>query len=252
MTKNTLFIAVICCLLVACGKSPLPRQHDDAISTRQNLPGDSTIYGLACEGCTDSILILLPYAGGDPDTFNIIRAFEERRIYGRPHIGDDLAVILQSDSTKEVRMTINVSTLLGQWNYMVTPTLRHPDKPMPPLPDSIRKRIMAPREYGIRIRNGGTAFSIGGYRYSSGDMSPVIYPSLKRYHSWRLYNGQLILLADSFSKQQPDTVAIQLLRRDSLILRFSDHEQSYYRKKEAQDNNQNGNTETNSAVPSKN
>lgn len=243
MTKKAFFVAVICCLLTACGKKPIPRQQNDAISMRQNLPGDSTIYGLACEGCTDSIFILLPYSGGDPDTFNIIRAFEEHRMYGRPHIGDEIAVILQSDSTKEVRTTINVSTLLGQWNYMAIPTLRHPDKPMPPLPDSIRQRIMAPREYGIRLRNGGTAYTIGGYRRNTDEMSPVVYPTLKRYTSWKLYNGKMILLTDSASKQLPDTATIQLLRRDSLILRFSDHEQSYYRYKEVGDKKDSGNTE---------
>jgi len=233
--KRLLFLALTCCLLIACGKKDTHMDKIGAISTQQTLPGDSTIYGLACEGCTDSILILLPYAGGDPDTFNIIRAFAEHRIYGRPHIGDEIAVNLLSDSTREVRMTINVSTLLGQWNYMVTPTLRHHDKPMPPFPDSIRQRIMAPREYGIRLRNGGTAFSMGGYHRNADDMSPVVYPSMKRYRNWRLFNGQLVLLTDSASKQQPDTATIQLLRRDSLILRFNDYEQSYYRKKEVEE-----------------
>lgn len=231
MTKKALFLVTVCCLLMACGKKPHPRQKIDSISTRQNLPGDSAIYGLACDGCTDSILILLPYSGGDPDTFNIIRAFEEHRIMGRPHIGDELAVILNSDSLHDVLMTINISSLIGQWNYMVTPAMRHPDKPFPPMPDSIRKSLMAPREYGIRLKNGNTAFSLGGHnQQNTDDMSPVVYPTIKRYSGWKLLNGKLILLTDSFNKQLPDTVTIQLLRRDSLILRFKDHEQSYYRK----------------------
>ena len=30
------------------------------------LQGDKTIYGLACEGCNDSIVLLLPNDGSDP------------------------------------------------------------------------------------------------------------------------------------------------------------------------------------------
>ena len=44
----------------------------DAISMEQKVAGDSTLYGLACDGCTDSIVVILPNQGGDPDTFDII------------------------------------------------------------------------------------------------------------------------------------------------------------------------------------
>ncbi len=233
MSKNALFIVVACCLMMACGKKPMPKQKVEAISTFQNLPGDSTLYGLACEGCTDSILILLPYAGGDPDTFNIISTAEEHRIYGRPHIGDEMAVIPSSDSIRGVRIVINMSTLKGQWCYMASPTLRHHAKAMPPIPDSIRQRLMLPREYGIRLKNGGVAFSTGVFHQQEADaMSPVVYPTIKFYNGWKLHNGQLILLTDSTRQQLPDTVTIQLLRRDSLVLRFKDHAQSFYRKKD--------------------
>ena len=30
------------------------------------LPGDSTFYGLACDGCTDSVLVVLPADDSDP------------------------------------------------------------------------------------------------------------------------------------------------------------------------------------------
>lgn len=43
-----------------------------------------------------------------------------------------------------------------------------------------------------------------------------------------------ILLSDSTSQQAPDTAVIQLLRRDSLTLRFKDHEQAYFKKEEKQ------------------
>ena len=103
------------------------------------------------------------------------------------------------------------------------------------MPDSIRERIMAPREYSLRLKRDGTARAMGGIRQrtsSSATMSPVTYPRPKRYLSWYLTDGRLILSTDSTSLVDADTIDIIRLRRDSLVLRFSDHEQQYYRKKE--------------------
>ena len=224
--NRTLLFTAFCLLLTACGSKPQPPQEMQSIDVNKNLPGDSTRYGLACDGCTDSLLVLLPYEGGDPDTLDIIRAFEEHRLYGRPHVGDKMAVIMNPDSTEEVLMVVNISTLQGRWRYLVSPTLRHLNRP---LPDSILQRIMVPREYSLQLRNGGIAISQGAGKPQSTDkMSPVSYPEQKRYQHWHLYNGRLILLSDSTSQQVPDTAVIQLLRRDSLTLRFKDHEQTYY------------------------
>lgn len=231
--KKTLYLLLACSLFIACGKKLQPTEKSTVIGVNNTMPGDSTIYGLACDGCTDSILILLPYTGGDPDTFDIIQAFAKHRLYGRPHVGDKLAVILSNDSTREVSKAINISTLRGYWSYQVVPTLRHSAQSLPPLPDSIRQRIMTPREYGLTLKTGGEAYSRGYYRTTGNEgMSPVVYPQVKRYTHWHLWNGLIILQTDSASHQQPDTASILLLRRDSLVLRFSDHEQAYYRKKE--------------------
>lgn len=230
MKKIFLFTAPAALLLAACGQQQQPQETSEAISIYTVEPGDSTRYGLACEGCTDSILVLLPYEGGDPDTLDIAQAFIDHRIYGRPHTGDKMAVIMSPDSTGEVLTAVNISTLNGEWSYQVTPVLspHHPN--MPPLPDSIRQRIMAPRTYSLVLKNGGMAFSKGAYRQNSDKMSPVKYPELRRYARWHLYNGKLVLLGDSSSRQQPDTATILLLRRDSLVLRFSNHEQEYHKK----------------------
>jgi hypothetical protein len=72
-------------------------------------------------------------------------------------------------------------------------------------------------------------------------MSPVEYPKLKRYASWKLYNGRLILITDTTRLTQTaqkrtleyDTADIVRFRRDTLVLRFKDHEQTYYRKKDS-------------------
>ena len=241
MKKNTLLIAVAALLMAACGSKQPHKEAapSKAISTHENLPGDSTRYGLACDGCTDSILVFLPYSGGDPDTFSIIQAQKERHIFGRPHIGDEMAVIVSSESPHLTQTVINVSTLHGQWAYMVSPTLRQSvGQPARPLPDSILQKIMIPREYSIRLKRDNTVQVWGARRQqtTTDDMSPVKYPAIKHYMEWHIFNGQLVLTTDTIAgeggepKPDNDTVAIQLLMRDSLVLRFKDHDQPYYRK----------------------
>ena len=52
--------------IMARGEKP-----DGNVGTSTKIEGDSTRYGLACEGCTDSVLVFLPGTGGDPVTYNI-------------------------------------------------------------------------------------------------------------------------------------------------------------------------------------
>ena len=69
MKKSILFLFSTILMMSACGSKQQPPQEDvanDAISMQKNLPGDSALYGLACDGCTDSVLVFLPYSGGDP------------------------------------------------------------------------------------------------------------------------------------------------------------------------------------------
>ena len=252
MKKATLLLATALMLMVACGQRKEPTTDAgkwQPISMHKNAPGDSARYGLACDGCTDSVLVFLPYSGGDPDTFDIISAFQQRRIYGRMHIGDELAVIVNPEDSAEAVMVYNLETLKGTWCYMVTPTLRNIDK-MPSrirrrmiehIPDSLRRQWLKPREYTLRLKRDNTAMHYGGgYRQTTTDeMSPVEYPKVTHYTEWRLYNGRLILKADTISgfsregdKPKTDTADIVLLRDDSLVLRINDATQSYYRKDE--------------------
>ena len=90
MKKTFLYLFSTILMMSACGskqqQSVASDVADDAISLQKNLPGDSALYGLACDGCTDSVLVFLPYSGGDPDTFDIINAFQQHHVYGRPRI----------------------------------------------------------------------------------------------------------------------------------------------------------------------
>ena len=221
MMKKTLFFAIIALIMTACGNKQPKKEKvpNDAISMYKSIPGDSALYGLACDGCTDSILVFLPYSGGDPDTFDIISCRQQRRLYGRPHIGDALAVMVNPENRHEASC--------GR---------------TPPVPDSILKKIMIPVEYSLKLKADNSA-SMRGNRNNMGKngnaQSLVAYPEFHRYTDWYPFNGRLILYADTIAgftqegdKPVLDTAEIVLLMRDSLILRIGDKEQSYYRKKE--------------------
>lgn len=246
MKKLTLIILVVLGI-IGCGRQQPPKgELAEPIDIHQNEPGDSTLYGLACDGTTDSILVLLPLAGGDPDTFDIINAHQERHIYGRPHIGDKLAVILNPEDKQEVLMLVNMERLKGKWCYEVMPTFRNlsnmPERiqrrMLERIPDSMKQKLMTPREYGYQLKNGNSIQTIGAIRRTTtDDMSPVEYPAIKRYVEWRLYNGKLILTTDSLPRPdgtkalpERDTADVLLLRQDTLVLRIHDHEQGFYRK----------------------
>ena len=243
--KKTLFLCFLASvLLAACGGRQ--QSFEGALAdVYKKAPGDSTRYGLACDGSTDSILVFLPYGATRLDTFDIINAFQNHQIYGRPYIGDELAVIVNPEDSAEALKVINLETLRGTWCYMVTPTLRSVDKMpkrmqqrmMERIPDSLLKQWLQPREYSLRLKSDHGVTTRGGvYRQTSDDMTPVEYPAFTRYTDWHIFNGRLILKADTIAGftqagEVPtvDTVDIRLLRQDTLVLQFPDHEQSYYR-----------------------
>ena len=235
-----LFIALTV-IMAACGsKQPKnDRMSNNAISIFKSIPGDSALYGLACDGCTDSILVFLPYSGGDPDTFDIISCRQQRHMYGFPHIGDALAIMVNPENRHEARSVINLGTLEGQWCYIVEPTLRTIDGKTPPIPDSIKKKILVPVEYCLKLKTDNTASMRGHIQRNGNTPSLVAYPDIHHYTEWHPFNGRLILHADTIAgftkegeKPITDTADIVLLMRDTLILRIGDKEQSYYRKKE--------------------
>lgn len=244
--KRNIFSSILVALLLAACSSGTQQaaQEITAYNEEQSLPGDSTIYGLACDGCTDSILVFLPYIGGDPDTIDILNARVQRRVFGRPDIGDQVAIVLSSNK-KVADIVINLDRLKGEWCYQVMPRLHRragvsADSivQLPPdFPDSLRKKWFQPREYGFEIRRDYTARPIGIQRNNAEPQNgPVEYPTAKRYRTWRIFNGHLLLSEarrDTLGNQQitnTDTADIVFMRRDTLLLRFKDHEQGYYRK----------------------
>lgn len=235
--RKTIFFAIATALLVAaCGQRHEAKSNDTTISIQKNMPGDSAYYGLAADGSTDSLLVFLPYSGENLDTFDILQARQEHRLMGWLRTGDDVTVVAVNDTTdstlavkKIARLVVNISQLQGTWCYKVTPQWRR--EPPQGLPDSIRQRLMAPREYSIDLRTDGSVRPHGAGQRQEGDrMSPVKYPPLPRHRSWHLFNGRLVLAHDTTATTKSDTAEIIQLRRDTLVLRFKDHEQQYYRK----------------------
>ena len=246
MRQSLILMMIAAGLMTACSSGNTPTtQEITAYNEEQPQPGDSTIYGLACEGCTDSLLVFLPFSGGDPDTIDILNARVQRRVFGRPDIGDQVAIVLSDKDKKVADIVINIDRLKGQWCYQVMPRLRRlagvsADSivQLPAdFPDSLRQRWFQPREYGIDIRGDYSARPIGMQRNNADRQNgPVEYPTLKRYREWRIYNGHLLLCEarrDTLGNEQiinTDTADIVFMRRDTLQLRFKDHEQGYYRK----------------------
>ena len=242
----TPLLLVALLLASACVNKPSQTASSTQVySEEKNMPGDSTCYGLACEGCTDSIIVVLPLSGGDPDTIDVLNARVNRKVFGRPKIGDQLAILFDSTNTGVARLVVNIDELQGQWCYQVQPRLRRrygdtaSVQQLPPnLPDSLRRRWLQPREYGFDLRRDHQARPIGAIRRTEAEQGPVEYPPLKFYQQWRLFNGRLLLSEmsrDTAERQQvtnTDTADLVLLRRDTLVLRFADHEQGYYRKQE--------------------
>ena len=251
--KRTFFILFSLTLLVAaCGNSGNAQGDSstsgDSLSQElviRQLEGDSTIYGLACEGSNDSILVILKSVESNPDTIDILEARINRRVFGRPDIGDEVAIKMDAGKKSVADIVINIDRLKGEWCYQVMPTLRRRAGDstngvvqLPPdFPDSLKEKWFQPREYGFELRRDNTMRPIGLQRQEAERQpGPVEYPELKRYRQWHVYNGHLLLSEarrDTSGHQQvisTDTADIVFMRRDTLLLRFADHEQGYYRK----------------------
>jgi hypothetical protein len=237
-------LVVLLTTLVACGG----KETKDTVATRNSTeidPNDKTVYGLACDGCTDTILVLLRDIESDPDTFNILQATKYNHVMGRPSIGANMAVVLNAEDSTVADLVINLEELKASWCYMVKPKLRqraslasdNPKTAAQQLPDSVIKKFMVPREYGFQLKAENVARPIGMvHRNGTEEESPVEYPILKRYREWHLFNGNLVLtetaldsLGNAYAVNS-DTAQFLLMTPDTLVLRFNDGDHGFYKK----------------------
>ena len=246
MKKNT-FLSIVAALIIwGCSskQEPILTQQEEAISETD----DQTVYGLACDGCNDTLVVFLrmPYDGSDPDTLHILNAVKKRRIMGKIHIGDKLAIMRSERDSTVADLVIVTEQLLGQWRHWVYPTLHQradmegntERQRMAQLPDSIKALLEIPKEYGIDIKHDNLMYVLGSFakNVTSDEESRVEYPIAQFYNEWKIFNGRLVMLrceADSLGEMQTlasDTADVMLLEEDSLMLQFKDEIRSYYRK----------------------
>ncbi len=233
---------------VGCGYSPAPSSDLNTSSSEKSsvasaplaaTPGDSTVYAMAAAGSNDSILVYLrlPYEGADPDTVDILDALRRHHIFGRPAVGDNVAIVLNDSDRTVAECIITMQQLAGQWNYEVLPVLkRHLGDG--PLPERLQNMLKQKREHGMVIKLSGEMFSIGAHARQADEQLPVVYPRSKDYGRWAIFNGRLVLseverdTAGTARTIGTDTACFVRMTRDTLVLRFHDAVRTFYRKAE--------------------
>ena len=249
-------------LMAACvqkeSEKPLPEPTSEGkLNREQLLEGDSTIYGLACEGCNDSVVILLPGDGSDPVTYNIIDAHRHNRVMGRLKVGDWIGLMRNPTDSTVADFVLNLDELKGTWCYVVMPKWRDATNMTPQaqallnekLPDSVKKEIFVPREYGFSLKRQWTAQSVGYVRKSPlEDQSPVVYPRLLYFTEWHILNCRLVMTSREYQKKDDseemelsgyrnDTCDVVYLSGDSLVLASDGESRGYYRRNNVADIN---------------
>ena len=249
-------------LMAACvqkeTEKPLPDPTSEGkLNREQLLEGDSTIYGLACEGCNDSVVILLPGDGSDPVTYNIIDAHRHNRVMGRLKVGDWIGLMRNPADSTVADFVLNLDELKGTWCYVVMPKWRDATNMTPQaqaileesMPDSVKKEFFVPREYGFSLKRQWTAQSVGYVRKSPlEDQSPVVYPRLLYFTEWHILNCRLVMTSREYQKKDDseemelagyrnDTCDVVYLTGDSLVLSSDGESRGYYRRTNVADIN---------------
>lgn len=254
MTARSIFAALGLLAVAACGggkeeqaAAPLEGPSTDEL----RLPGDKTVYGLACEGCSDSVVLLLPNDGSDPVRYNVVEATRHRRVLGSLRVGDWIGVVPSREDSTVAETVVDLDQLKGIWCYVVMPRLKDYDQMserlqkriMRNMPDSVKETYLIPREYGFWLKRQWSCMSVGYVKAQTSleDESPVVYPELGYFTAWHIWNGQLVITSGTpvFGKTglptvknlRNDTCTIDYLQGDSLVLSDAGGSRGYYRKK---------------------
>jgi hypothetical protein len=251
MRQFTLLIIFAVGILVGTSCSNKTEEPKKTVGTSTKIKGDSTLYGLACDGCTDSVLVFLSGQGGDPVNYNIIDASKNRKVIGRPQVGDWVCLIVNGTDKKKADLVINLDRLKGTWvnqekpwlrKRLDAPSLGNMDAETKHRIDSMIKIQLKPVEIGFALRRHYAARPVGmEYSRNKNQDNPVVYPTPKFYTEWHIFNGKLVLTEGALrmgnqrkvkTKYKSDTVEIVMMLRDSLRIRYKDgKEKGFYRKK---------------------
>lgn len=249
MRKSLLFmVSFVVTLFFSCGSQQTKGSFDvsDADSLAMVLEGDSTVYGLVCDGTSDTLLVFLSVKDiqSDPDTFDILSATRHHRVLGRLKIGDNIAIVRNANDSTVADFVVDMEDLQATWCYQVLPTLhvradmvgKTEKQKINNLPDSVKELLTVAREYSMQLKADHSVSSRGNYRQSLDDDRLVDYPRMKRYGQWHLYNGKLLLSEMAFDSlgntriMSTDTADFLLMSPDTLVLRFKDETRHYYSK----------------------
>ncbi len=252
MRKYTFFIlATLALLFVACSSREGKKRDTGKLNDELKLEGDTTLYGLACDGTTDSVVWLLPNDGSDPVKYNIIDAKRAGRVHGDISTGDWIALVKNPEDSTVADLVIDLDELKGIWCYMVMPQLRDvktmskkaQKRFIDGMSDSLKRIYMVPREYGFWLKRQWEATSVGYVRETNSlaDESPVEYPPLGYFVKWHILNGKFVMTSgkpkynrdntvSGYDNISYDTCTISFLGHDSLVLTDRDGSRSYYRK----------------------
>ncbi len=227
----------------------IPKKEQPKLITT-TLTGDKTVYGLACEGCNDTVIVLLPTDNSDPVTYNILDATRAGNIRGKVSIGDRLALVLDPHDKKKATLVIDLEDLMGIWCYIVMPKLKdfanmsnkEQARKLAAMPDSVKQTYYIPREYGFWVKDNWMSQSVGYVREDAmvADASPVVYPPLGYFTAWHIWNGKFVIVSGTPYRNAKgefmvkdlhnDTCDIAYLDEDSLVLSDGITSRSYYKK----------------------
>lgn len=248
-------------LFAACGgEKDGPKPTEGHATKDLMLSEDKTIFGLACDGCNDSVVWLLPN-NGDPVKYDIIDATRNHKVIGKLKVGDWIGIVRNPEDSTVADFVIDLDQLKGSWCYIVMPKMRDYEKLSKrqqarmerDMPDSLKEKYLIPREYGFTLKRQFQASSIGYVPSASSleDESPVVYPKMAYYFAWHILNGRLIL--SRYATDPPlnvnsnekvkmpdiinDTIDVDFLSDDSLVLSSEGVSRSYYRISKASEAN---------------
>lgn len=231
------------------------------VESELKITGDKTVYGLACEGCNDSTVLLLPNDGSDPVKYDIIDATRNHKVRGKIKTGDWICLLTNKNDKHVADFVMDLDQLRGIWCYIVMPKMRDYDKMskrlqarmMENMSDSMKETFLIPREYGFWLKRQWQAQSVGYVKESStlAEESPVVYPQLGFYVAWGIWNGKIIIARGtpkfsdngqvSVTNMVNDTCDVDYLDTDSLVLSSDGVSRSYYRKNDINDVNKRAN-----------
>lgn len=243
-----LFITITILSFIACYNQDATGDHG-AINNGIKINGDKTLYGLACDGCSDSAIVFLPNDGGDPLHFNIVNARKNNKVFGTLEIGDELAILLNPKNKKEAILAIDLEQIKGTWTFQVMPKLKpnplkSEEQIMAEMSDSLKQALFIPREYGFTLKSYNQASPVGYIMKTNTleDESPVEYPKVTVYTSWHIYNGWLYIYKDTVDEQGRrlpndsvghDDGTMVFLSADSMAAKFGKKVMQYHRKASA-------------------